>query len=144
MLVYAPAYAFGRFGAKLAEDEEETQAQNKVVFGLLSMVLVFGGMGVFVWAMLWYTPIGALLATTFVVLFARYHNTLINGELYRYLKSRTLTNHDVAQTYTNSAYHRSVYSPLADDLPVRNAWLLRGASSWACGRPNTWNCRSPR
>ena len=79
LLVYAPAYALGRFGAKLAEDEEETQAQNKVVFGLLSMILMFGLMGGFVWAMLSYTPIGALIATVFIFLFARYHNTLING-----------------------------------------------------------------
>ena len=79
LLVYAPAYALGRLGAKLVEDEEETQAQNKVVFGLLSMIIMFGFMGGFVWALLSYTPIGALVATAFIFLFARYHNTLING-----------------------------------------------------------------
>lgn len=80
LLIHAPAYAFALWGAKLAEDEEETQAQNKVVFGLLLLMLMYGVMGVSVWAMLKYTPVGALLATAFVFLFARYHNTLINGE----------------------------------------------------------------
>ncbi len=30
LLAHIPAYAMGRFGASLVEDEEETQAQNKV------------------------------------------------------------------------------------------------------------------
>ena len=79
LIVHAPAYAVSRYGAKLAEDEEETQAQNKVVFALLLLMLMYGMIGVFVWAMLWYTPVGALLAAGFVFLFARYHTTLING-----------------------------------------------------------------
>lgn len=33
IVLHAPAYAIGSFGARLAEDEEETQAQNKVVLG---------------------------------------------------------------------------------------------------------------
>ena len=88
VLVYAPAYAFSRFGAKLAEDEEETQAQNKVVFGLLVMILMFGTMGAIMWAMLSYTTVGALLVTAFIFLFARYHNSLINGTLYKLISSR--------------------------------------------------------
>ncbi|PSR72628.1 hypothetical protein PHLCEN_2v11512 [Hermanssonia centrifuga] len=78
LLVHAPVYFVGRLGAKLVEDEEETQAQNKVVFGLLLLILMYGSIGVFLWAMLWYTPAGALLAAGFVFLFAKYHNTLIN------------------------------------------------------------------
>ncbi len=31
----------GRFGANLVESEEETQAQNEVAFGLLSLLLVY-------------------------------------------------------------------------------------------------------
>ncbi len=80
LLVHAPVYFVGRLGAKLVEDEEETQAQNKVVFGLLLLILMYGSIGVFLWAMLWYTPAGALLAAGFVFLFAKYHNTLINGK----------------------------------------------------------------
>ncbi|KAF7790728.1 hypothetical protein EIP86_001684 [Pleurotus ostreatoroseus] len=87
LLVHAPAYAVGYWGASLVEDEEETQAQNKVVFGLLLLMMVYGSMGVFVWAVLGYAPVGALLATAFVTLFARYHNSLIN---YNYEQAKRL------------------------------------------------------
>lgn len=39
LLLHAPAYIVARLGARLAEDEEETQAQNKVVFGLLLLLI---------------------------------------------------------------------------------------------------------
>ena len=73
-----PVYILGRFGAQLVEDEEETQAQNKVVFGLLFLLLVYPAAFFFLWALFWYTPTGALLAAATVYLFAVYHNKLIN------------------------------------------------------------------
>ena len=79
LILHAPAYVMGRFGARLVEDEEETQAQNKVVFGLLLMLLIYPAAFFFVWAFLWYTPVGAIIALTFVFGFAMYHNRLING-----------------------------------------------------------------
>ncbi|EKM54873.1 uncharacterized protein PHACADRAFT_124278 [Phanerochaete carnosa HHB-10118-sp] len=85
LLVHAPAYFFGRVGGKLVEDEEETQAQNKVAFGLLFLMIVYTSIGVFVWSMLWYTTAGAFLATGFVFLFAWYHNSLID-EYYDHAK----------------------------------------------------------
>nr|VWP02489.1 N/A [Ganoderma boninense] len=78
LMLHAPAYAMGVFGARLAEDEEETQAQNKVVFGLLLLFMIYPAAFFFVWAFLWYTPVGALVAGSFVFLFAMYHNRLIN------------------------------------------------------------------
>ncbi|KAM5533716.1 hypothetical protein V8D89_012589, partial [Ganoderma adspersum] len=78
IVLHAPAYAMGYFGARLAEDEEETQAQNKVVFGLLLLLMIYPAAFFFVWAFLWYTPVGALVAGSFVFLFAMYHNRLIN------------------------------------------------------------------
>ena len=80
LVIHAPAYVMGRIGARLVEDEEETQAQNKVVFGLLLLLVVYSAAFFFVWAFLWYTPVGALVALAFVFLFAMYHNRLINGE----------------------------------------------------------------
>ena len=68
----------GRFGARLVEDEEETQAQNKVVFGLLLLLMIYPAAFYFLWAFFWYTPVGALIAGSFVFLFAMYHNRLIN------------------------------------------------------------------
>ncbi|KAI0708950.1 glycerol-3-phosphate-acyltransferase [Cerioporus squamosus] len=78
LILHAPAYVMGRFGARLVEDEEETQAQNKVVFGLLLLLMIYPAAFFFVWAFLWYTPVGALVALTFVFGFAMYHNWLIN------------------------------------------------------------------
>lgn len=76
-----PVYVMGRFGAHLVQDEEETQAQNKVAFGLISLFLIYPAAFFFLWALLWYTPFGAILAAVTVYMFAVYHNRMINGEL---------------------------------------------------------------
>ncbi|KAK0213273.1 hypothetical protein DFS33DRAFT_1377746 [Desarmillaria ectypa] len=78
VVVHLPVYVMGRLGARLVEDEEETQAQNKIVFGLLSMMMVYPAAFLFLWAFLWYSSAGALAAAVIVYLFARYHNTLID------------------------------------------------------------------
>ena len=80
LVVHFPAYLMARVGAKLVEDEEETQAQNKVVFGLLFLFLCYPAAFFFVWAFLKYTPVGALIAAFIVFLFASYHTKLVNGE----------------------------------------------------------------
>lgn len=79
LIVHLPVYVIGRLGAKMVEDEEETQAQNKVVFGLLFLLMIYPAAFFFLWALFWYTPAGALLAFGTVYLFAIYHNSLING-----------------------------------------------------------------
>lgn len=101
LLVHAPAYFVARLGAKLAEDEEETQAQNKVAFGLLFLMVMYTSLGFFVWSILRYSVVGALLAAGFVYLFAWYHNSLIDGEYYLSLPTRPAT-HVIFQTTTNS------------------------------------------
>ncbi|GLB37088.1 putative phosphate acyltransferases [Lyophyllum shimeji] len=83
LLVHSPVYFMGRLGAKLVQDEEETQAQNKVVFGLLSLLLIYPATFFFLWALLWFTPVGALLAATIVYLFANYHNRMIDDNYQR-------------------------------------------------------------
>lgn len=75
-----PVYIMSRFGAKLVEDEEETQAQNKVVFGLLFLLFIYPAAFFFLWAMFWYTSTGAVLALVIVYLFAAYHTKLISGK----------------------------------------------------------------
>lgn len=80
LVAHTPAYFVARLGAKMVEDEEETQAQNKVVFGLFLASMVYFLMGVFVWAFLSYTVAGALLAIGFVYALVWYHNSLINGK----------------------------------------------------------------
>ncbi|KAI0332305.1 glycerol-3-phosphate-acyltransferase [Cubamyces sp. BRFM 1775] len=83
LVIHAPAYVMGRVGARLVEDEEETQAQNKVVFGLLLLLMIYPAAFFFVWAFLRYSPVGALVAVAFVFLFAMYHNRLIDDNYER-------------------------------------------------------------
>jgi hypothetical protein len=80
LIVHFPAYVMARLGARLAIDEEETQAQNKVLFGMFLLMLIYPAAFVVMWAFLWFTPIGAILSATLVWLFAVYHNKLINGK----------------------------------------------------------------
>lgn len=80
LIVHIPVYIMGRWGASLVEAEEETQAQNKVVFGLLSLLLIYPATFFFLWALFWYTPVGALLAASAVYLFAIYHTKTIDGK----------------------------------------------------------------
>ncbi|KAI0058117.1 hypothetical protein BV25DRAFT_1830479 [Artomyces pyxidatus] len=85
LIVHSPAYVMGRLGARLVEDEEETQAQNKVLFGLLLLAMIYPAAFFFLWAFLWFTPIGAVLSVTLVWLFAVYHTKLINDN-YEHVK----------------------------------------------------------
>jgi glycerol-3-phosphate O-acyltransferase/dihydroxyacetone phosphate acyltransferase len=78
--MHFPAYVMGQLGARLVIDEEETQAQNKVLFGMFLLMLIYPTAFLVMWAFLWFTPIGAILSATLVWLFALYHNKLINGE----------------------------------------------------------------
>ncbi|KAF9452363.1 glycerol-3-phosphate-acyltransferase [Macrolepiota fuliginosa MF-IS2] len=78
LVVHAPAYVMARYGAKLVENEEETQAQNKVAFGLIAVLFVYSTAFFFLWALLMYTPIGAVVSAVTVYLFAVYHNQVID------------------------------------------------------------------
>ncbi|OAX39732.1 hypothetical protein K503DRAFT_738887 [Rhizopogon vinicolor AM-OR11-026] len=85
LLLHAPVYIMGRIGARLVEHEEETQAQNKAVFGLLSCMMIYPATFWVLWAMFWYTGTGALVAAFIVWAFAYYHTRLIN-DIYMNLK----------------------------------------------------------
>ncbi|KAM6502302.1 glycerol-3-phosphate-acyltransferase [Amanita muscaria] len=78
LLVHLPVYFTSRLGASLAEDEEETQAQNKVAFGLLSSLLIYPTTFFILWAFLYYKPAGGILAAFIVYMFASYHNRVID------------------------------------------------------------------
>ncbi|KAJ8518019.1 hypothetical protein ONZ45_g4883 [Pleurotus djamor] len=78
LIIHSPVYVMGRLGARLVEDEEETQAQNKVIFGLLFLLLIYPASFFFLWALFMYTRVGALLAFSVVYLLAVYHNKMIN------------------------------------------------------------------
>jgi glycerol-3-phosphate O-acyltransferase/dihydroxyacetone phosphate acyltransferase len=82
LLFHFPIYIMARLGARLAEDEEESQAQNKVAFGLLLCLMMYPTAFFILWAFFWFTPAGALGSAIMVWLFAIYHNKLINGAFY--------------------------------------------------------------
>ncbi|KAG8906724.1 hypothetical protein FRB99_006322 [Tulasnella sp. 403] len=73
LLINAPAYITSRFGANLVIDEEETQAQNKIVFGFLLTAASYGFIFWTVWAFFWRTPLGAVLASSAVYLLYTYY-----------------------------------------------------------------------
>ncbi len=70
-----------RYGAKMVENEEETQAQNKVAFGLITLLFIYSIGFFFLWALFMYTPVGALVSGFSVYLFAVYHNRMIDGKV---------------------------------------------------------------
>ena len=69
----------GRLAAGLSEHEEESQAQNKVVIGLLLLMLIYPAAFWVLWAVLSFTSHGALVAGLSVWAFAYYHTRLVNG-----------------------------------------------------------------
>ncbi|KAF6761167.1 hypothetical protein DFP72DRAFT_880302 [Ephemerocybe angulata] len=74
MLVHLPVYIMGRIGARLVEEEEETQAQNKITFGLLSSLLIYSSAFFFLWALF-----------CLLYLFAGYHTRMIDGKAKRFV-----------------------------------------------------------
>lgn len=74
----------GRLGAKLAETEEETQAQNKVALGLISLLLIYPATFFFLWTTFWYTSVGAIVSAGIVYLFAVSHVSSIDREFHQH------------------------------------------------------------
>ncbi|KAG6832040.1 hypothetical protein H0H87_003021 [Tephrocybe sp. NHM501043] len=127
LIVHLPVYFMGRLGARLVKDEEETQAQNKVVFGLLSLVLIYTAAFFFLWGLLCYTSIGALLAAATVYLFANYHNRMIDENYQRGKRIlaawRVLVGVWVPRRWDLSAAALTQYTtPI---LPKENPWVDR-------------------
>ena len=84
LLIHAPVYIMGRLGAKLAETEEETQAQNKVALGLISLLLIYPATFFFLWTTFWYTSVGAIVSAGIVYLFAVSHVSSIDREFHQH------------------------------------------------------------
>lgn len=80
LLVHLPAYLAAKSAARMVEHEEETQAQNKVVFGLLFLFVIYPAFFAFLWALFGYTLMAGAIAFSTVWLFAVYHVKMIDGE----------------------------------------------------------------
>lgn len=78
LLINAPAYAMSRYGAKLAVDEEETQAQNKIAFGLLLTAISYGTLFWLIWAVFWLSPLGAVIGASAVYLLYTFYLRMID------------------------------------------------------------------
>ena len=80
MIAHLPIYVLSKLAAQLAENEVESQAQNKLVIGLiLSVLFIYPTAFFLLWAFMMYTPLGALISAGIVWLLAVYHNRLILG-----------------------------------------------------------------
>lgn len=78
LIVHAPIYFIGTYGGKLVEDEEETQAQNKLLFGLLLTLVAYGTFFSVVWMVMSKTVLGALVAGASVYATSIYHRHIID------------------------------------------------------------------
>ncbi|KAG6334586.1 hypothetical protein ID866_4496 [Astraeus odoratus] len=81
LLLHVPVYIIGRLAARLTEHEEESQAQNKVVFSLLLLMLIYPATFWLLWAVLSYSSTGALVAALTVWAFAYYHTRLVTAQV---------------------------------------------------------------
>ena len=100
LLVHMPAYVASRWAGKLVEDEEETQAQNKIVVGLVLLLLIYPAAFFFLWTVFWQTPTGALIAAATVWLLAVFHVRIIDGEFIDTFGGGDLMHCIVLQTIT--------------------------------------------
>jgi hypothetical protein len=133
-----PVYFMGRLGARLVEDEEETQAQNKLVFGLLSMLLVYPAGFFFLWALFMYTRLGALMAAGTMWLFARYHDTMINGVYMPSLRVTSILIDLIFQPTMSSASSLSPYPILTEYHPSAKRLLATWRVLMGVWAPKRW------
>ncbi|KAH9022575.1 glycerol-3-phosphate-acyltransferase [Lactarius pseudohatsudake] len=153
LIVHLPAYVVARLGARLAIDEEETQAQNKVLFGMFFLMLIYPITFMVMWAFLWFTPIGAILSATLVWLFASYHNKLIDDN-YEHMKRvgaawRVLIGVWAPKEWEYSLTALSQYT--ATHIPPTNEWVSEGVKTTVSGAteeppvsPQPYRARRPR
>ena len=111
VIAHLPVYILSRLAAQLAEDEVESQAQNKVVIGLiLSVLFIYPTAFFLLWAFMMYTPLGALISAGIVWLLAVYHNKLIRGTSPFRSKFTTLTMGSVRSLRTSQTFVRCLAS----------------------------------
>ena len=78
MIVHLPMYLVAILGSRLAEEEMETQAQMKIVFGLVLSFLTYPVIFFTFWAFFRQVPLGAAIAGGVVWLLIRFHTALID------------------------------------------------------------------
>ena len=72
-----PIYVLGILSAKY-EIYEESRAQNKIVLGFAWLMISYIALFFFIWIVMFFTPLGFILAAGFVFIFAWYHTALVD------------------------------------------------------------------
>lgn len=131
LLLHLPVYIIGRRAARLSEHEEETQAQNKVVFSLLLLLLIYPATFWILWAVLSYSSTGALVAALTVWAFAYYHTRLVNDN-YVHLKRVVAAWQVLVGVWAPKRWDLSL-AALAQyktpHIPAESPWIERKRSS---------------
>jgi len=78
LVMNIPIYIVGVLGAKLAEDEIETQAQMKIALAVVLSLLMYPALFIFLCVAFRQVPLGAALAAGILWLLKRYHSALVD------------------------------------------------------------------
>lgn len=78
LLIHIPIYIMAKFGANIAKEELETQAQMKIAFAILFSFLIYPVLFFVLWLVLGFTAVGALVAFGSVYVFNMSHTTAID------------------------------------------------------------------
>ncbi|WVF72917.1 hypothetical protein IAT40_007735 [Kwoniella sp. CBS 6097] len=78
MIIHIPVYGVGILGARMAEEEMETQAQMKVALGCVLSLIYYPVLFFLLWGVLSTYTLGAVLAVGAVWVLGRYHSALID------------------------------------------------------------------
>lgn len=78
LLFHLPIYGVGLLGARLAEDEQETQAQTKIALALVFTMLSYPVLFFSLWAVFRQVPLGFAISAGILWLLGRYHLALID------------------------------------------------------------------
>ena len=74
---HRPIYVLGVISAKY-EKHEESRAQNKIALGLAWLMIAYTVLFCFIWIVMFFTPLGFILAAGAVFIFAWYHIALVD------------------------------------------------------------------
>ncbi len=85
MLFYAPIYFAGIMGARLVEDELETQAQMKIALSLVFSFLMYPVLFFSFYAVFRQAPLGAAIAIGVIWLIKRVHSSFIDENYNAYV-----------------------------------------------------------
>jgi glycerol-3-phosphate O-acyltransferase/dihydroxyacetone phosphate acyltransferase len=78
MVIHLPMYYVAKMGENIVKEELETQAQMKIVFGMLFSLAVYPFWFFLLWVFLGFTSFGAVVAGAAVYLFNMSHKSLVD------------------------------------------------------------------